>query len=87
MMSLPQSILLSVLILAATIIAVSFKPVEAQSRRAGYMVATAGTSQFAWRVNTVDGSLTYCIRFDDNITQNIVARRKPYCSDFVIANH
>lgn len=85
-MSLPQSIFLSTLVMAIAIITSSYAPVEAQARRAGYMVASDGR-QFVWRVNTSDGTLTYCSRFNNSASQAAVERDKPFCSSPAAPNH
>lgn len=85
-MSFPQAIFMSAFVLAIAIVMASYAPVVAQGGRAGYMVASDGR-QFVWRVNTVDGSLTYCARFDSNTNESNVERAQPYCSSPVSANH
>ena len=80
MMKLPQAIFASSLVLALAIVFAVANPAESQRSPSGYMVAGDGTSQFVWRVNTVNGSLSYCVRKDNSTDQKFIIRRAPYCS-------
>ena len=80
MTKLPHAILASSLVLALAIIFAVVNPAESQRSGGGYMVAGAGTSQFVWRVNTLTGSVSYCVRKDNSTDEKFIARRPPYCS-------
>lgn len=74
----PQAFFYSVCVLAIAIIVGSLSPVIAQQARSGgYMVASDGRS-FVWRVNTVTGTLSYCIRRSDSLDPNGLST--PFCS-------
>lgn len=80
-MTLSRAILASTIVLAFAIVVASFSPAESQQRSNGYMIAASGNSgQFIWRVNTVTGSVSYCIRKDNSLDSDFIARRAPYCS-------
>lgn len=80
MIKIPHAIFASSLVLALAIVFAVVNPAESQRSGGGYMVAGDGTSQFVWRVNTVTGSLAYCVRKDNSTDQKFIVRRPPYCS-------
>ncbi len=68
------------IVASALIIAGSLTPpAVGQGRSAGYMIASNG-NQFAWRVNTVSGQVSYCVRRDNSLDEAYIAGRPPYCS-------
>ncbi len=78
-MSWPRAFFFSVCVLSVAIIVGALSPVVAQQRGGGFMVASDGRA-FVWRVNTVTGAVSYCVRRDDSLDQQFIATRPPYCS-------
>ncbi len=80
MMSWPQAFFYSVCVLAVAIVVGSLSPVMAQqAARGGYMVASDGRS-FVWRVNTVTGAVSYCVRRSDSLDAAAITKQSPFCS-------
>lgn len=70
---------LCVVVAAAIVVFAVARPAESQGRSAGYMVASDG-GQFVWRVNTVTGQVSYCVRRDNSLDEGYIAQRPPFCS-------
>lgn len=66
-------------VFAAIVVAAVATPAESQGRSAGFMVASNG-NQFAWRVNTVTGQVSYCVRRDNSLDEAYIGQRPPFCS-------
>lgn len=69
----------SAVILAAAVVFASFNRAESQQRGAGFMMA-AGTAAYGWRINTVTGSVSYCVRRSDSVDPAYIADNPPVCS-------
>jgi hypothetical protein len=69
----------SAVIIAVSIVAVSFSPATSQSRGSSYMIASDG-GQFVWRVNVATGAVSYCVRRDDSTDERFISERPPFCS-------
>ncbi len=54
-------------------------PAISQQRGAGFMMAS-GSSAYAWRVNTVSGAVSYCVRRSDSSDPAYIASNPPVCS-------
>ncbi len=80
-MKLPHAIFGSAVVLAVAIMVAAFTPAESQSRGGGYMAASDGRA-LVWRVNTVTGAMSYCIRRTDSVDPGYVAEQTPTCSKF-----
>lgn len=66
-------------IIAAAIVFAAFSPAISQQRGAGFMMAS-GSPAFAWRINTVTGSVSYCIRRSDSTDPVYIGQTPPVCS-------
>lgn len=81
MKSWPSAIFASALVIAAAIIFAALSPAESQSRGAGFMVAQGGGS-YVWRVNTMTGGVSYCVRKFDSVDEGFLRENPPICSGF-----
>jgi hypothetical protein len=75
----PSTIFASAIILAAAIVFSSLNTAESQQRGAGFMMAS-GSAAYAWRVNTVSGAVSYCLRRSDSVDPTYIAENPPICS-------
>ena len=67
----PKAFLLGCMFIAGAILFTNIDVAQSQSRGAGYMVASNG-SQFTWRVNTVTGAVSYCVRRDNSLDRGFI---------------
>ncbi len=77
----PTALLGSACVIAVAVVAAAFSPAISQQRGAGFMMA-AGSSTFAWRVNTVTGAVSYCVRRSDSTDPSYIQDNPPACSGF-----
>ncbi len=80
-MKMPVALFASAVVIAAAIVFAAASPAVSQARGAGYMMA-AGSSNYAWRVNTTTGSVSYCVRRSDSTDPEYIQRNPPSCSSF-----
>lgn len=79
MKSWPTALFASAFVIALAIVFASVSPATSQQRGAGFMMA-AGTADIAWKVNTVTGATSYCIRRNNSSDPQYVAANPPVCS-------
>lgn len=79
MMRWPITVLVCALVMTAAIVFVSVRPAISQQRGAGFMMAS-GSAAYAWRINTVTGSVSYCVRRSDSLDPAYIAENPPVCS-------
>ena len=77
----PTALFACVCVIAVAIVAASFSPAVSQQRGAGFMMAS-GSAAYAWRVNTVTGQASYCVRRSDSTDPDYIASNPPVCSGF-----
>lgn len=77
----PTALVAAASILAAAIVFAAVSPAISQQRGAGFMMAS-GSSAYAWRVNTVTGGVSYCVRRSDSTDPAYIAENPPVCSGF-----
>lgn len=75
----PTAFFASVLVLASVGLFAMFSPAESQQRGAGFMMAS-GSAAYAWRINTVTGSVSYCVRRSDSSDPAYISENPPICS-------
>jgi hypothetical protein len=75
----PSTILAAAIILATAIVYTGLNTAESQQRGAGFMVAS-GAASYTWRVNTVTGAVSYCVRRSDSNDPGYIAETPPVCS-------
>jgi len=75
----PSALFFSAVLLACAIVFASLNHADSQARGAGFMLASGG-AQYAWRINTTTGAVSYCARRDNTVDPAIVTGRAPYCS-------
>jgi hypothetical protein len=75
----PTALLVSALVIAAVLVFAAITPAISQQRGAGFMVASDGRG-FVWRVNTVTGAVSYCVRRADSTDPAYIAANPPSCS-------
>ncbi|HEY1021473.1 MAG TPA: hypothetical protein VGE06_04140 [Flavisolibacter sp.] len=81
MKSWPTALFASAVIIAGAIVFAATSPAISQQRGAGFMMAASGAN-FAWRVNTVTGAVSYCARRSDSTDPSYLANNAPVCSAF-----
>jgi len=69
----------SAIVLALAIVFASFNPAISQQRGAGFMMA-AGGNDYGWRINTVTGAASYCIRRSNSSDPEYLGNNPPVCS-------
>lgn len=79
MKSWPAALVVSAVVMAAAIVFAVSSPAVSQQRGAGFMVASDGRS-FVWRVNTVTGAVSYCVRRSDSTDPAYITNNAPACS-------
>ncbi len=77
----PTALFASACVIAVSVLVAAFTPAISQQRGAGFMVAS-GSSNFAWRVNTVTGAVSYCVRRSDSTDPAYIQDNPPACSGF-----
>lgn len=75
----PTALLVSAVLVTGAIVFAAVSPAVSQQRGAGFMVASDGRS-YVWRVNTVTGAVSYCVRRSDSIDPAFIAENPPVCS-------
>jgi hypothetical protein len=80
----PTALFASALVIAVAIVFAAATPAVSQQRGAGFMMAS-GSNAYAWRVNTVTGSVSYCVRRSDSIDPAYIAANPPSCSGWTPA--
>lgn len=81
MKSWPTALFASACIIALAIVFVAVNPAISQQRGAGFMMAS-GSAAYAWRVNTVTGAASYCVRRSDSTDPSYIRDNPPVCSGF-----
>ncbi|HEY8963317.1 MAG TPA: hypothetical protein VIN59_02515 [Alphaproteobacteria bacterium] len=79
MKSWPTALFASAIVIAMAIVFAAYSPAISQQRGAGFMMA-AGTSDIAWKVNTVTGASSFCIRRNNSVDPEYIANNPPVCS-------
>lgn len=79
MKSWPTALVASAIIIAGAIVFAFAQPAISQQRGAGFMMAAAGAS-YGWRINTVTGAASYCVRRSDSTDPGYIAENPPVCS-------
>lgn len=75
----PTALFASAVVIAAAIVFAASSPAISQQRGAGFMVASDGRT-FVWRVNTVTGAVSYCVRRSDSSDPSYLSQNPPVCS-------
>lgn len=75
----PTALFASATILAAAILFAAISPAISQQRGASFMMA-AGSGSYSWRINTVTGSISYCLRRTDSSDPVYISQNPPICS-------
>lgn len=75
----PTALVVSAMLIAAAIVFAAASPAISQQRGAGFMMAS-GSAAYAWRVNTVTGAVSYCVRRSDSSDPAYIASNPPVCS-------
>lgn len=79
MKSWPTALVASAVIIAAAIVFAVAQPAISQQRGAGLMMASASAS-YGWRINTVTGAVSYCVRRSDSTDPAYLIENPPICS-------
>jgi len=77
----PTALFASAVVIAMAIVFASVNTAESQQRGAGFMMA-AGAADVAWRVNTISGAASYCVRRSNSLDPVYLANTPPVCSAF-----
>jgi len=75
----PTALFASAIIIALAIVFSAVSPAISQQRGAGFMMA-AGGNDYGWRINTVTGAASYCIRRSNSSDPVYLAANPPLCS-------
>lgn len=76
----PTAIIFASIALVFSAILLVNSPAISQGQGASYMVASGGGS-YVWRVNTMTGSVSYCVRRSTTTTSSdYLAENAPNCS-------
>lgn len=75
----PKAFVMGCCVIAVAILIASFSSPATSQGRGGFMVASDG-GQFAWRVNTGTGEVSYCVRRDNSLDERFIQSRPPFCS-------
>lgn len=79
MKSWPAALVASAVLIAAAIVFAATQPAISQQRGAGFMMA-AGSPGYGWRINTVTGAVSYCVRRSDSADPAYLLENPPSCS-------
>jgi len=74
----PVALVVSAALIAGAVVFAG-APAISQQRGAGFMMAS-GSSAYAWRVNTVTGAVSYCVRRSDSSDPAYIENNPPVCS-------
>lgn len=77
----PTALFASAIVIASAIVFAAYSPAISQQRGAGFMMA-AGGIDVAWRVNTVTGAASYCVRRSNSLDPVYLSQTPPVCSAF-----
>ncbi len=78
-MTYPKALFGGLALIAAALLVGQLSPVMGQMGGGGYAIASDGRA-IVWRVNTVNGAVSYCARRSDNTDAPSIARQQPSCS-------
>jgi len=81
----PTALFASALVIASAIVFAAMSPAVSQQRGAGFMMAS-GTASYGWRINTVTGAVSYCLRRSDSSDPQYIATTPPVCSGWTAAS-
>ena len=75
----PSALFASPFVVAGAIVFSATAPAVSQQRGAGFMMAS-GAAAYGWRINTVTGAVSYCVRRSDSTDPGYLAETAPVCS-------